>query len=460
VRDVQIREDFVHLGQGIIEIYVDGLTNQNTQLLRERIDQVRAAGVYVILKPAIAISLEAVIQIEVDARIAAEERLSLENRVALAVEGLVEQLGMGQPLRFSQLTNAVLNVSGVLDLHEFQISAFRDTESFAHGSVTLSRSARIDESVTVPARTVFRTRLGQEFLTTTDTQFPEKQRTIQAEVQAANTGRSGELVRTGAAIAWESQKIGGVTVNVRNEAPLLIDRSNYKSTDRRIAVQILERLVPERIRVASEQKPLRVRVLLRLLAPGDDRDKQRLRIEGAINSFFAGLTPGQPLLKSDLEAQLSKLKPAIGAFELRLLAFPFQSQVPEDDYQVDVSFVEQPVAELIFVYSEPLELAGDMRLVLSLTASDDEKRTAVGAARQAITDYLDGLAPENDADLTVIQAVAAKVAKVLRVEFQPTACSVLNASGQPIPNKIRDRAVSVDAFEKVQLSEASFSIQA
>ncbi|NTW02538.1 MAG: hypothetical protein HGA19_14880, partial [Oscillochloris sp.] len=97
---------------------------------------------------------------------------------------------------------------------------------------------------------------------------------------------------------------------------------------------------------------------------------------------------------------------------------------------------------------------------LSLTATNDEKRAAIGATRQGINDYLDGLHPEEDVDLTRLQAVAMGVPNVLRVVFKPEDCSVLDSEGKPISDKIRDRVVSVDPFEKVYLSESAFIIQA
>src|SRR5262249_43153409 len=56
VREVRVKEDFPTDENpqggalGKIDVYVDGLTTQNAPMLRERLDQVRAAGVYVVLK--------------------------------------------------------------------------------------------------------------------------------------------------------------------------------------------------------------------------------------------------------------------------------------------------------------------------------------------------------------------------------------------------------------------------
>jgi len=468
VRGVRVKEDFPKEGDhpenqrlGAIEVYVDGLNEQNAPQLRERIDQVRAAGVYVVLKPAIAIHLEAVLSIEVDPRIGADERLQLETEVATAVAALIDELGMGQPLLFTQLNNAVLKVSGVKDIPDFRLTTYREDDSDAsraRGKVILSRAEKkLGNTIRVPANTLVQTTPGQKFLLTADKQFQEQEQDIEVEVKASRAGRDGELLRTGDAIAWEQIKAGGINITVRNDQPILIERKQFVLADRRIDVQILERLLPESIRVASGEKPLQVRVQIRLITPAEDRPKQRQDIEKAVSDFFGGLQVGQSFIKTELEEKIKGL--IDGGFELRLIAFPFQSQAPQDDYQIEASFVEKPEAEIIFVYSDRLELAGQMQLVLPLTVSAEEKGVAVGAVRQAIADYLDALAPEEDADLEKVQA-AAQVDKVLRIEFKPEDCKVLDAAGQEVKDRIKNRAVSVDLFEKLFLSKEGFKIDA
>ena len=467
VREVRVKEDFPPDGRvdknapglGMVEVYVDGLTNQNAPALRERLDQVRAAGVYVVLKPAIAIHLEAVIQVELDKRIPADEQPKVENDVALAVEGLVTSLGMGQPLLFSQLASEILKVNGVKDVPNFQISTYREDDSDnsrACGKVKLTREATA-RAVTIPANTLLRTEPGSEFLTITDTILGEGKGTTEVDVRATRSGCAGELARTGAAIGWEKAKIGGINFTASNHSPIKMPRSQYSPAERRIDAQILERMVAESIRVAAGQKALRVRVLVRLPLLRDDAKKQRQTIEDAMQKFFAACQVGKGFTKTELE---TALRPAAGdGFELRLVSFPFQSQTPEDDYLVEASFVEKPEAEIIFVYCRALRLHGKMQLVLPLTATGEEKSAATGAARQAIKDFLDALAPEEDVDLEKMQETLASVEKVLRIEFRPEDCSLLDEAGQPLNERIKDRAVSVEAFEKVFLAD-SFEIKA
>ncbi|MFZ6028601.1 MAG: hypothetical protein ACOYYS_12865 [Chloroflexota bacterium] len=608
VREVRVKENFPADGKidssvpglGMIEVYVDGLTNQNALALRQRIDQVRAAGVYVVLKPAIAIHLEAVIEIELDQRISAEEeRRQAEKDVALAVEGLVGGLGMGESLLFSQLAGEILKVNGVKDVPNFQMTTYREDDSDASraaGKITLTREATA-RAVTVPANTALCTELGQEFLTVADTVLGEGQPAVDVEVRATRSGRAGELVRTGSAIGWQKTKIGGMNFTAGNQFPIRIPRSAYGPIERRIDTQILERLVAESIRVAAGQKPLRVRVQVWLPALAEEMDrlrqvtaevdaalkeiaqqhsiieaaqkliadtqksfeaseqqrqaaeaniqilqaarkrladadvvqqvsldeniarqrqaldtlesaieaaraeieqqrrviagaekaieaaggrmaqqrqtiaetekamqvtieaaqKQRLAIEAAIQAFFASCEAGKSFTKSELA---ERIRPAAGEnSDLRLVSFPFQSQAPEDDYLVEASFIEKPEAEIVFVYCHKRFLNGRLQLVLPLTASDAEKSDTVGAARQTIKDFLDALAPEEDIDLEKLQEAVAAVEKVLRLEFRPEDCTLLDAGDALLDGRVKDRAVRIDAFEKVFLSE-KFEIEA
>ena len=477
VRGVRVKEDFPKDGEpstnpkwGIVEVYVDGLTAQNAPQLRERIDEVRAAGVYVVLKPAIALHLEAVLQIEADPRVGADQHPQLEKDVAVAVTALIDDLDMGQPLLFSHLTNAILQVSGVMDIPDFRITTYREDDSDASratGEVILSRgNKKLGNSIRVPANTLMQTQLGQrnlQYLLVVDYQFQEQQSEITVKVKAVNAGRAGELFRTGDAVQWaDTVKAGGINLSVRNDKPIMLPRQQYALADRRIDVQILERIVPENIRVAASQQPLPVRVAIFVKSPSEDRQRQRQDIEQAVNAFFQQLNVGQSFIKPQLE---EKIKAYAGeGFNVRLTAFPFQTQTPQDDFSVDASFVEKPTAENVFVYTDRLELTGQMHLVLALTASDEEKRIAIGAARLAIKDYLDGLKPEEDASLDKILA-AAQVEKVLRIEFEPQHCKLIEVddSGHAIKeftDRMNNRAISINPFEKLFLSLEGFRIDA
>ncbi|RLT44684.1 MAG: hypothetical protein DWI57_02730 [Chloroflexi bacterium] len=129
VRGVRIQEDASR--PGVIEIFVDGLTERNREEVRQRIDDVRAAGIYASLEPARPISLTAVLRITLESRIRGEERIAIEQRVGEAVEAFIERLPMGEPLLLSQLTAQVLASKGVTDLADFRIDAQRSLPGLA-----------------------------------------------------------------------------------------------------------------------------------------------------------------------------------------------------------------------------------------------------------------------------------------------------------------------------------------
>ncbi len=167
---------------------------------------------------------------------------------------------------------------------------------------------------------------------------------------------------------------------------------------------------------------------------------------------------GQAFLKTDLAAAIQPLD--VGEFTLRLLAFPFQSDTPRDDYEIQASFFEKPQQDIIFVYTDRLELAGMVELVLPLTATDEERRRAVGGVRQAIEDFLENLKPEEDVALDRIEALALAGERVLRVVFRPEKCTLLDPAGKELPDRLQGTALKVNAFEKVFLSKEKFAITA
>lgn len=126
IHQVRIKEDPNQ--PGVVYLYVDGLTAANEAQVRQRIDEVRAAGIYVVLEPAQPIELTIILRIGVDPRIKGEERLAIEERVIEAVEAFVRRIPMGEPLLFAQLTAAVLSVKGVIDLLDFTIAATRPND--------------------------------------------------------------------------------------------------------------------------------------------------------------------------------------------------------------------------------------------------------------------------------------------------------------------------------------------
>ena len=286
-------------GPGVVEVFVDGMNADNAASLRQRIDQVRAAGVYVILGPAQAIGLQAVLRIETDGRAQGEDRKALERQVRDVVFQFVDRLRMGQPLLFAQLTREVLNVKGVTDLPDFRVTTFREMPSRgdahanewrARGEVVLRRPAdHLEENLTIPVRQVLRTRRGQQLEVTKEVLFEKGVAEVTASVRSLRDGREGELLRTGSAVEWEALSVDRTPLELSNAAPVLLPRRVFLPDAKRIDAALEERFVPDLVRVASEEKALAVYVLVRVSFPGEP---MRAALGAGIQARLDALAPG------------------------------------------------------------------------------------------------------------------------------------------------------------------------
>jgi|GEM_PF-2292032 len=256
------------LGRGVVKVYVDGLGSDNAERLRERVDEVRAAGVFVIMEPAVKRNVQATLRIEADPRVRGAELETLERQVRDAVIRFLDRQRMGQPLLFSQLTREVLDVKGVTDLDELRVATFRDARVPAIGFVTLSRPAgEAGSNLAIPARTELRTETGQRFVTEEPAMLEAPNTEITISVRALRLGRDGELLRTGSAVAWEP--VGAGRLAARNEAPIRLPRIPHPAEEKRVAASMEERFVPDTIRVAASPKTLAVNVQVGVAAPSE-----------------------------------------------------------------------------------------------------------------------------------------------------------------------------------------------
>jgi hypothetical protein len=685
-RSLSVPGDGDALGRGVVKVYVDGLGSDNAERLRERVDEVRAAGVFVIMEPAVKRNVQATLRIEADPRVRGAELETLERQVRDAVIRFLDRQRMGQPLLFSQLTREVLDIKGVVDLDEYRIATFRDARVPAVGFVTLSRPASQAESnLPIPARTELRTDTGQRFVTVDEgVMLNAKKTEITVAVRALRLGRDGELLRTGSSVDWEP--VGPGRLAARNEAPIRLERVFHPAEEKRITAAMEERFVPDTIRVAAEPKTLAVNVQVGVAAPSeagrdavvaalraavqaaakegrpdttwskDLSDEAKTAINTRVDEFFAAAGDGVGRFRAPLSADLdpatrdalvaevqayfelaraqepvrieesvlrdrltallrSRLTPAevearlvgpmagmvaavsalladrfpsdavadalrtalttaaddrmaaedakvttaqnahqtavdtlarlstelakmaadaagraakekeveaartteatrratletavraaarvrtevsreltaqltavpdrvealrkrsldalaavgtptrlaaavagasaAGPFTLtvRLRTESFEGEVRSDAPYVEPSFVETPSAEIVFVYTRVVELAGTLTLGMPLTATDDEKRLVRAGVRQSIADFLDSLRPEENVDLDRIRVLAERHEKVLRATFEPAAS---------LEDRVERGTLSVGAMEKVALSADRFDIR-
>ncbi|MEH2291336.1 baseplate J/gp47 family protein [Nostoc sp.] len=122
---------------GIIEVFVDGIDFRDTgkvSELNQEIERVRAAGIYVILKQAITVTINGIFKIELvnGLKLPKLEIIKLEQEIQKVIKSHIIKQAMGQPLLISQLTKQVLEINGVNDIADFILEVKRkeDTEKY------------------------------------------------------------------------------------------------------------------------------------------------------------------------------------------------------------------------------------------------------------------------------------------------------------------------------------------
>lgn len=131
VKEVKLIERFNEPDKkyGLVDIFVDGVDFSNetkVQSLKNQIDKVRAAGVFVRLQSAILVPIDAVFKIEINPgiKISEMERKTIEKSVEESIIAYISQIKMGQHLLFSQLTRQILSVTNVYNIERFEICTY------------------------------------------------------------------------------------------------------------------------------------------------------------------------------------------------------------------------------------------------------------------------------------------------------------------------------------------------
>ena len=133
VKEVQIKEPFENQESqvyGLIDVFVDAVDFDKLKpQLQSKIEQVRAAGIYVRLKAPIPVKVDAIFQIQVNPQLKfsqESERQSFEQTVANEIKSYLEQLKIGQSLVYTKFIRHLLSVPGVDDLNEVAIAIYKD----------------------------------------------------------------------------------------------------------------------------------------------------------------------------------------------------------------------------------------------------------------------------------------------------------------------------------------------
>ena len=163
VKEVQIKEPFDENQEsqvyGLIDVFVDAVDFESVKpQLESKIEQVRAAGIYVRLKEPIPVTVDAVFLIQVNPELKfsqESERQSFKQTVANEIKIYLEQLTIGESLVYTKLIRQLLSVPGVNDLNEVAIAIYKDgnrTEYTLSELVKQKQLAIIDNEKIFPSR--------------------------------------------------------------------------------------------------------------------------------------------------------------------------------------------------------------------------------------------------------------------------------------------------------------------
>lgn len=438
---------------GICEVFVDGVDFDDAakvQQLEQVIERTRAAGIYTFLKPAQAITVDGVFQLELTPglQLSATERQQLETEAVAAIATHLKRQRMEQPLLISQLSKQLLELDGVNDLVNFTLSVGRDVGIRALGMVTLHYESG-DRPVTIPADTplITLTTLGRQiFLTTQAVLLDNDVETITVPVRAGIEGSAGELLRAGRLVEWQSVAVGTTTLSVHNSAPILLDRQHYDATEKpvqRLTADLLEKFIPRYIRVATDHKPLPIDVQIQ----GENLDEAKeSTILAALQQYFDALGVGASVNVTALETHISEPVTVI------LTPHFWQPTLPFDGETVSVSLVEVAQLGTVFLYDQPLQITGALKVTLPVTLTRPEKEQIYQQVRRAVATYLDQRQPEENIPLADLVAVAKDVEQVLDVGWKLADFQVLGvaeAADRIDPDR---EEIRVEQFEKPQLA--------
>lgn len=525
IRQVRLQEE--QTKPGIVVLYVDGLTAENEAQVRQRIDEVRAAGIYVVLKPAQPIDLTVILRIRLDSRVKGEERELLEKRVATTVEAFIQRIPMGEPLLFAQLTAAVLSVKGVVDLEDFTITAAQSAtaeaaqttqytalarsipaglnERFASTAVLIAADIRalpidmlVQLSFPVPAvreqlRTVYTSKVAdvktnlaestaiqalaenvrQRVIDELGNFYDQMQQAVaksdwrvrlnealqepvmaalqgyfatlpadsgveEGYVQAAAVGdflqqtpvdaTSIEQAQAAVHKAWAAQFDALQTAMLATFPSTRLETiiktaawTAYETTFNAAQTQLTADLTVQPAPDSSAQEAATTAFHETNTAAETTRDTILFESSALVTALYQetahhlqqmAAAVSRPVLMAE---RMQSLYTLLG---ISLRTVDLTGMIQATTTQVKVTFVEQPTAGRLFIYTDRLELEGVIRLLLPPTATRAEKNRVKSALRQAIADYLAGLEPAQAIDLAQLGLLAAKECQVL---FEPAA---------------------------------------
>lgn len=315
----------IQLGQfGLIEIYVDGVDFQDKEaiaVLEKEIDRVKAAGIFVRLKSAIAVTVDGVFKIEInpDLQLSQEERLKLEQTVQNEIEDYIKERKMGQPLLFSQIIKNVLSLDGISNLDEFIITTAKQRQN---GTTQEDRYDATDKRIETDEFERFIP--GHLCVASEIKPLP-----VTIELQVANLDQQQEGVLVNALSNYFKGKAIGSTITKREITAAIATVSGIiegtlklapqpwcqktEAQPEQVTASFVEQPVLGEVFAYSKKLNLQGKITITLPAVLSEKEKQKVssQVKDKLVNYVATLKPGTDVVFADLRAIATAVKPVI-----------------------------------------------------------------------------------------------------------------------------------------------------
>ncbi|GCL56558.1 hypothetical protein NIES3806_39200 [Microcystis aeruginosa NIES-3806] len=315
----------IQLGKfGLIEIYVDGVDFQDKEavaVLENEIDRVKAAGIFVRLKSAIAVTVDGVFKIEInpDLKLSQEERLKLEQAVQNEIEDYIKNRKMGQPLLFSQIIKNVLFLDGISNLDEFVITTFKQRQD---GTTQEDRYDATDKRIETDEFERFIP--GHLCVASEIKPLP-----VTIELQVANLDKQQEERLVNALSDYFKDKAIGSTITKREITAAIASVSGIigntlklipkpwcqktEAQPEKVTASFVEQPVLGEVFAYSKKLNLQGKITITLPAVLSEREKEKVssQVKDKLVNYVATLKPGTDVVFADLRAIATAVKPVI-----------------------------------------------------------------------------------------------------------------------------------------------------
>lgn len=315
----------IQLGQfGLIEIYVDGVNFQDKEaiaVLENEIDRVKAAGIFVRLKSAIAVTVDGVFKIEInpDLQLSQEERLKLEQTVQNEIEDYIKERKMGQPLLFSQIIKNVLFLDGISNLDEFILTTSKQREGGIIQKDQYNATAKRIETDEFERFIPGHLCVASEI----------KPLPVTIELQVANLDQQQEERLVNALSNYFKGKAIGSTITKREITAAIASVSGIigntlklipkpwcqktEAQPEQVTASFVEQPVLGEVFAYSKKLNLQGKITITLPAVLSEREKQKVssQVKDKLVNYVATLKPGTDVVFADLRAIAAAVKPVI-----------------------------------------------------------------------------------------------------------------------------------------------------